>query len=83
MNDGGSIFPTQTQEFLDDPGSFFRVATTLWKGGMSLRDYFASTATEEDIYPYMNFPHRGSIEITREAAKFRYADAMLEARKTQ
>lgn len=60
--------------------------------GMSLRDYFAATATEEDVdywqrhyvdsYNGKHFPHTGLMAAkapSREEAKFRYADAMLAA----
>ena len=63
---------------------------------MTLRDYFAAKATEEDIKNYMRddgnlisgtdtlgrpWERREIIYFTREQAKYRYADAMLEARK--
>lgn len=43
--------------------------------GMTLRDYFAAKATTEDIQDFLD---RGI--LTREEAKFAYADRMLEAR---
>lgn len=51
--------------------------------GMTLRDYFASQASEEDIAEYMPtkvgeaklYPHR-----TRQWARYKHADAMLKAR---
>lgn len=55
--------------------------------GMDLRDYFASKASDYDIYPYMfevtvNGPCRSEVPIrTREEAKYVYADAMLKARE--
>jgi hypothetical protein len=65
-------------------------------GGMTLRDYFAAKASEEDIEDHLNGPkaehivkdsggmhrivHRNTI-YTREQAKYRYADAMLKARE--
>ena len=64
--------------------------------GMSLRDYFAAKASEEDIRANIEGPmqecivegsdgrkhitHR-TVKYTREQAKFRYADAMLKARE--
>ena len=64
--------------------------------GMTLRDYFAAKATEEDIKAHREGPigehivsdvngrkhitHRNT-RYTREQAKYRYADAMLKARK--
>jgi len=66
------------------------------EGGMTLRDYFAAKASEEDIRANIEGPmqecivegadgrkhitHR-TIKYTREQAKYRYADAMMEARK--
>lgn len=65
-------------------------------GGMSLRDYFAARAEEEDIRTHMEGPMQKSVtkspagrcyithettKYTREQAKFRYADAMLKARE--
>ena len=63
---------------------------------MTLRDYFAARASEEDIEEHSNGPktehivndstgmkrivHRNTI-YTREQAKYRYADAMLKARE--
>lgn len=63
--------------------------------GMTLRDYFAAKATEEDINAHREGPmeehivsdvkgrklitHR-STRYTREQAKYRYADAMLKVR---
>ena len=63
--------------------------------GMSLRDYFAAKATEEDIKAHREgsmeehiavdgtgrkyITHRNT-RYTREQAKYRYADSMLKAR---
>lgn len=44
--------------------------------GMSLRDYFAAKATDLDIQEYL-FDEN---DLSREEAKFKYADAMLKAR---
>jgi hypothetical protein len=64
--------------------------------GMTLRDYFAAKATEEDIKNYMQddgnlisgtdtlgrpWERREIIYFTREQAKYRYANAMLKARE--
>jgi hypothetical protein len=65
--------------------------------GMTLRDYFASKASEEDIKANKDGPVQEqvvsdgngrkhithlTIRYTREQAKYRYADAMLKARPT-
>jgi hypothetical protein len=64
--------------------------------GMTLRDYFAAKASEEDIKEHSvgrkssdavargtGFPYKKhtAVHYTREQAKFRYADAMLKARE--
>lgn len=64
--------------------------------GMTLRDYFAAKASEEDIEAHINgsktehivqgsdgvkrIVHKNTI-YTREQAKYKYADAMLKARE--
>ncbi len=65
--------------------------------GMSLRDYFAAKAREEDIKAHQDGGVKEQVvdddlngrkrivycdvRYTREQAKYRYADAMLKARK--
>jgi hypothetical protein len=54
---------------------------------MTLRDWFAGKANEEDIQYHMNCMVQanedcpGGIGCVREAARYRHADAMLEARE--
>ena len=65
-------------------------------GGMTLRDYFAAKASEEDIKAHqeggvkeqvVDDPNGRkkivycNVRYTREQAKYRYADAMLKARE--
>lgn len=65
--------------------------------GMSLRDYFAAKASEEDIKAHQDGGMKEqvvddingrkkvvhcNVRHTREQAKYRYADAMLKARET-
>jgi len=65
-------------------------------GGMTLRDYFAAKASEEDIKAHqeggvkeqvvddLNGRKRivhSNVWYTREQAKYRYAEAMLKARQ--
>lgn len=68
-----------------------------WRSGMTLRDYFAIRATEEDIQRYL--PTGRIIEVvvermiglkevekqperrTREQARYAFADTMLKARQ--
>ena len=83
-----SAFPSTFKSFNPDQHQIHR-----W--GMTLRDYFAAKATEEDINAHREGPmeehivsdangrkhitHRNT-RYTREQAKYRYADAMIKAR---
>ncbi len=83
MNNGGPAFPTETA---DHSGGFGCAPSITIIPGMTLRDWFAGQASEEDIkahrkikywdqgcgYDYVN---------TREQAKYDYADAMIAAQK--
>ena len=85
-NTGGSAFPAAVV-FHDQ---------IVYEDGMTLRDYFAAKASEEDIRANIEGPmqecivessdgrkhitHR-TVKYTREQAKFRYADSMLKARE--
>jgi hypothetical protein len=68
INDGGPVHPTH------------------WDGvrpaqhGMSLRDWFATHATDADIAAILNPPH-GAQNISRYEARYIHADAMLRARE--
>jgi hypothetical protein len=77
-NNGGPAFPLPKDRHLGDD----------YKCGMSLRDYFAAKASEEDISEIMcrleNTEFDGCervFKITRQQAKFIHADAMLKARE--
>ena len=49
---------------------------------VSIRDGFADQANEEDIAAHRDYATGGGgRKITRNAAKYRYADAMIAARK--
>jgi hypothetical protein len=86
-NTGGPAFPTtKPLEHWGDPNH-----------GMTLRDYFAAKATEEDIAAHIWKGHKEDFVMadgygmkkvvkreamwSREEAKYRYADAMLKARE--
>ena len=75
-NDGGPAFPSNLtnykckQSLAEDLFLFDGDAP-----GMSLRDYFAAKATEEDVQHWIGMQYP-----SREAAKFAYADAMIAAR---
>lgn len=91
---GGPAFPFEyTNDTRQAQKSFFREGVLIAAGaaeqyaGMTLRDYFASTASEEDIAQYM--PCRGGLQgqaITdrlaksRQQARYMHADDMLAAR---
>lgn len=75
----------------DNGGPAFKVMFDARTGkqieGISVRDYIAVRATEEDIKNYMPSHSglqgkaiTGRLAKTREEAKYMYADAMLEER---
>lgn len=79
-NDGGNAFPMWHPELMNTA-----------EFGMSLRDYFASKATEEDITEVLNDHYcqwqdsntTDSINYnqpSRSQARYMHADLMLEAR---
>lgn len=80
IDDGGSAFPAPVE--FDPNGQLISHGSF----GMSLRDWLAHHASEEDIAPYvqlcMNPGSTGAriISRNREQAKYAYADAMLAAR---
>ena len=72
-DDGGPAFPIPYGQIMSIEGM-----------GMSLRDWFAGQATEEDIDAHQEYAKDigGMVpKYTREQAKYRYADAMIAARK--
>lgn len=70
-NDGGSAFAHGSPEHGGSPG-------------MTLRDWFATHATEQDINRHRPTVSVGygiaHFECSAEEARYRYADAMLKAR---
>jgi hypothetical protein len=72
INDGGPAFPIADVPYPNgnvQPG---------WNG-MTLRDWFATHATDADIAAIQTPPH-GAQNITRYEARYIHADAMLKAR---
>lgn len=74
-DNGGPAFPQL------EPNSAYFNAT-----GMTLRDWFATQAKEADIEHYREYSVGPELfdeyyKYTREQARYRFADAMLEARK--
>lgn len=74
-------FPTDPRSLAHKPGD-----------GMTLRDYFAIRASEEDIehYRVKEFEYHSQSKttsvkylFTREQARFRFADAMLVEREKE
>jgi hypothetical protein len=74
-NTGGPAFPTRFK-IPDGTGGRY----TITENGMTLRDHFASTATEGDIQYYQKAMTRELI-ISRSQARYLHADAMLNARE--
>lgn len=88
IDDGGPAFPTENQWQIG-PNSYHYE-------GMSLRDYFAGEANEQDIHYHIMDkaePIPGTDEgdglgpdlkyPTREQARYMFADAMIAARKNE
>lgn len=76
-NDGGPAFPGEKSVRFGQASDC--------NEGMTLRDYFAIRATEQDIENHRAYTtsHSGSgkrFTMTVEQAKYAYADAMLKAR---
>ncbi len=73
IKDGGPAFPV--------PDSDSRGHIECSHIGMTLRDYFAAKASEDDIKAHRTTDGSGLYIGSREEAKFAYADAMLAARE--
>jgi hypothetical protein len=70
INDSGPAFPTRYHEDMH---------------GMTLRDWFASHATDADIEAILNPPFERTTThiISRCEARYIHADAMLKAREVK
>ena len=75
INDGGPAFPVPDSHHANGQVQY-------GANGMTLRDWFASQALEDDISEHAGgwLVKSSKWEFTREQAKYRYADAMLAAR---
>jgi hypothetical protein len=76
-DDGGPAFPQ------NDLSSYGMGPAETNNGGMSLRDWFAGRATQDDVRAHQWTPDENGIPTdtrTREEAKYAYADAMIAAR---
>ena len=74
----------------DDGGPAFPLCRTEADGrndclsmGMSLRDWFAGHATEEDVTYWLEIMLINKNSVTREEAKYMYADAMIAERSKE
>lgn len=77
-NDGGPAFPFDWVDFQPTTGD--QVVREHFPG-MSLLDWFAARASEDDIKQHeQRMAPCGIPTYTREEAKYRYARAMLKAR---
>ena len=72
-HDSGQAFPVQDAYGPNGEGS-------QGYAGMSLRDWFAGQANEDDIRAKMTFGDSYTLLIDRVAARYRFADAMLAER---
>lgn len=84
--DGGTAFPSHEHFIADrENGGERKVMTGQPHGGMSLRDYFAAAALPSVIAAYLAANGNGCAADhalrNAPALAFKYADAMLEARK--
>ena len=71
-DDGGAAFPV----------SFEGAAHQDFNEGMSLRDWFAGTASDDDVEGIMlKHSGYGSNGISRQAARYEHADVMLAERR--
>jgi hypothetical protein len=77
INDGGPAFPRHALEIKLPDGSVVPKDP-----GMTLRDWFATHATDADIAAIQNPPH-GAQNISRYEARYIHADAMLAAREVK
>lgn len=66
-NGRGPAFPCERSEYMQN--------------GMTLRDWFASIATENDIAYYQSFKPDGY--ISRACARYMYADDMIKERNKE
>ena len=77
MSDGGPAFPGQ-----DVVQNMYGDVAPVFYPGMSLRDWFAGMASDQDITEHRVTHAEGiTFTVSREVARYRYADAMLKARE--
>lgn len=85
-NDGGPAYPGWmptggiTEHAIPDSRQVEEIPNGVHFPGMSLRDYFAAKATEKDIAYWWE---ETALPITRVAARYAHADAMLAEREKE
>ena len=85
--DGGQAFPCiagiSSTASVNQEGKPILTHQFVESGGMSMRDYFAAHATEEDIHDFSHTVKDGTIVRTcsRVEARWAFADSMLAARE--
>jgi len=89
-SDGGPAFPGGPQKLLRQTDTGPYETFTGYAAGMSLRDWFAGQALEEDIKYHMRIkdfregallPHETGKNRSREAARYHYADEILREKQ--
>lgn len=79
MNDGGPAFPVLVG--VDICGEPSKVADV---SGMTLRDWFAGNATEEDVRCWIDVFDENGAKVypsrSRQAARYAFADSMIAER---
>ncbi|MCK5610535.1 hypothetical protein KAR91_52160 [Candidatus Pacearchaeota archaeon] len=76
--DGGPAYPCKTLQERYRSGNS-PAYDEVWDSGISLRDYFAGQASEEDIVEHQKDIAEG-YSMSRERARYEYADAMIKER---
>ena len=87
VNDGGPAFPQQLSDGQCERGG----TKHFGRAGMTLRDWFATYASESDIETFLpptvgdaiKLEKADGIKRTRQWARFQHADAMLAERAKQ
>lgn len=72
-NDGGAAFPC----------GYHRDGNSADQAGMTLRDWFAGQASEEDVRHWQSVMAANDMPVSREESKYVYADRMLAARERE
>lgn len=84
-HDGGPAFPARellhVESMIREDGGHGAQEVFGYAPGMTLRDWFAGTATDDAADAHRTYAKDGhQFTLTREQARYRYADAMIKAR---